>query len=68
MHEPRHHIPVRPADLYLRARFEHQKTFSIGMWLDLTHLIQIYDGRAVDALEGARVEPLLEILPSLTQD
>jgi hypothetical protein len=39
MDEPGDDIAIGPADLHLRARFQHQKAFAIGMGLNLTDLI-----------------------------
>jgi hypothetical protein len=68
MDKARNNIAITAANLYLCARFEHQKAFTIGMRLHLSHLIQIDDGGPMHALECARIKPLFQILHCLTQD
>src|SRR5207237_1465480 len=68
MDEPRDHVAVRPRHFYLSAGIEHQEAFAIGMRLDLPDEIEVDDGRAMDTLETARVEPLFQILHGLAQD
>ena len=55
------------ADLF-GARFEDEEAFAIGMRFHLPDLVQIDDGRAVDALELARIEAAFEILHRFAQD
>src|SRR5512139_314077 len=61
-------VAVAAADLHLAPGIQHQKAFAVGVRLDLADEIEVDDGRAVDALEAARVEALLEILHRLAQD
>src|SRR3546814_7159189 len=68
VHESRVHVAVAAADLHLRARAEHEEAFAVGVRLDLLDLIEVDDGRAVDALEVPGVEPLFEVLHRLAQD
>src|SRR6185295_15512588 len=68
MDEARDHVAIGSADLHLLAAAEHQEAFSVGVRLDLLDLVEVDDGRAVDALEAARIEALLEILHRLAQD
>src|SRR3546814_16232704 len=68
IYEPRHHVAIAAADLHLRARAEDEEAFAVRVRLDLLDLIEVDDGRAVDALEVARVEPLFQILHRLAQD
>ena len=57
MHEACDHIPVRARHLHLSPAFQHQEAFAIGVRLHLPDQIEIDDGRAVDALELARIKP-----------
>src|SRR3546814_11389062 len=68
VHESRVHVAVAAADLHLRARAEHEEAVAVGVRLDLLDLIEVDDGRAVDALEVPGVEPLFEVLHRLAQD
>src|SRR3546814_20628907 len=65
---PRDHIAIRPANLHLRARIEHQEAFAVGVRLHLPDEIEIDDRRAMDALEAPRIEALFQILHRFAQD
>src|SRR5579884_2143451 len=60
--EPRDDIAIGTRDLHLRSRIQHQEAFAVGVRLHLAHQVEVDDGRAVDALKAARVQPLLEVL------
>ncbi len=69
MHEAGHHVAIGAAPPSPAAPgAEHQEAFAIGVRLDLPDQVEIDDGRAVDALETARIEALLEVLHRLAQD
>jgi hypothetical protein len=52
----------------LGSRIENQEAFAVGVRLHLAHQDEVDDGRALDALEAARVEPLFQILHRLAKD
>src|SRR5215203_869327 len=66
--EPRHHVAIAPAHLHLAPALQHQEALPIGVRLDLPDLVEVDDAAAVDALEAAGVEALLEILHRLAED
>ena len=68
MHEARDHVAVGARDLNLCARAQHQEALAIGVRLHLAHLIEVDDGRTVDALELARVEPPLFVFVTAFQE
>src|SRR3954463_16760917 len=68
VHEAGDDVAVGAPDLHLAAALQHQKAFAVGVGLHLPHLVEVDDAGAVDALEAARVEALLEVLHRLAED
>src|SRR5437588_9296568 len=66
--ESRNDIAVRTRHFHLRSRIEHQEAFAVGVRLHLADEVEVDDGRTVDALKAARIEPLFQILHRLAQD
>src|SRR3569832_2259802 len=56
--EPCDDISIRTRNFHLCSRIEHEEAFAVGVRLHLPDEIEVDDGRAVDSLEAARVEPL----------
>lgn len=68
MDETRNHVAIAAGNLHLGPALQHQEAFAVGMRLHLADLIEIDDGRTMDALEYARSRPAFEILHRFAQD
>ena len=68
MHEARHHIAIGARHLHFGAALQNQEALPVGVGLNLPHQIEVYDRRAVDALELARIQATLEVLHRFAKD
>ena len=61
MHKPRNNVPVRAADLHIRAAVQHQETFAVGVRLDLPDLERRLDPRVFQRVHRSWIVNLNQV-------